>query len=259
MPLAARVAAWAAEGQLDALAALEALADTRLSPPGEPGTSPGEPGTSPGEPGTSPGLPAARLLQEAAALVPGGSTTSLADELATAGAVVAGDLLRLPPAAAAEARPALAAAAAARAVGWSREPLTQGALLAHFAAYCRDELDDVELLEDEAGRLLLGWRDELTRVELRCSALFAERLAGGPWVLLVPVDDALVERFLAGADLRGRVSAWDVTTLTKLATVRSSVGVQLEWFLRDVYRVKVLPAHAFTEGLLARGIISLGM
>ena len=118
MPVAARIAAWAAEGQVDALAALEALADPRLSPPG------------------APGLPATRLLREATALVRGGSAESLADELAAAGATRAGDLLLLAPGAAAEARPALAAAAAARAVSWSREPLTQGRLLSRFAAHC---------------------------------------------------------------------------------------------------------------------------
>ena len=241
MPVAARIAAWAAEGQVDALAALEALADPRLSPP------------------SAPGLPATRLLREATALVRGGSAESLADELAAAGATRAGDLLLLAPGAAAEARPALAAAAAARTVSWSREPLTQGRLLSRFAAHCRDELDDVELREEKACRLVLAWRDELTRAELRCSSLFTERLDGGPWLLLVPIDEAVVDRFLDDAALRGRVSAWDVSTLTKLATVRSSVGVHFEWFLRDVYGVKVLPAPAFTGGLLARGIISLGM
>jgi hypothetical protein len=32
-----------------------------------------------------------------------------------------------------------------------------------------------------------------------------------------------------------------------------------EWFLRDAYGVKLLPAPAFTQGLVDRGIISLGM
>ena len=115
------------------------------------------------------------------------------------------------------------------------------------------------MLEDGAGQLQLRWRDECTRAELRWSALFAERLEGAPWLLLAPVDDALVERFLDDADLRGRVSVWDAASLTKLAAARTSVGVYFGWFLRDTYRVKVLPAQAFTAGLLARGIISLGM
>ena len=196
---------------------------------------------------------------EATVLVRGSSARSLADELAALGAVNEGELLSLPPAVAAEARPALAAAAAARSVSWSREPLTQGELLAGFARHCHDELDDVAVLEEEVGRLLLGWRDERARVELRWGALFAERLDGAPWLLLAPFDDALQERFLDDADLRGRVSVWDTATLTKLAAARTSVGVYFGWFLRDAYGVKVLPAQAFTAGLLARGIISLGM
>jgi hypothetical protein len=41
--------------------------------------------------------------------------------------------------------------------------------------------------------------------------------------------------------------------------VRSSVFVYFEWFLRDEYGVKLLPSPAFTQGLIERGIISLGM
>jgi hypothetical protein len=32
-----------------------------------------------------------------------------------------------------------------------------------------------------------------------------------------------------------------------------------EWFLRDVYGVKLPPAAGFTQALIDRGIISLGM
>jgi hypothetical protein len=35
--------------------------------------------------------------------------------------------------------------------------------------------------------------------------------------------------------------------------------VYFEWFLRDVYGVKLLPSAAFTAGLIDRGILSLGM
>ena len=41
--------------------------------------------------------------------------------------------------------------------------------------------------------------------------------------------------------------------------MRSSVFVYFEWFLRDAFGVNVLPAPAFTRGLIDRGIISLGM
>lgn len=61
------------------------------------------------------------------------------------------------------------------------------------------------------------------------------------------------------AELRSRVTVWDMATLTKVAAARTSVGVHFDWFLRDVYGAKTLPARSFTEGLLARGIISLGM
>jgi hypothetical protein len=37
------------------------------------------------------------------------------------------------------------------------------------------------------------------------------------------------------------------------------VAVFLEWFLRDAYGVKVLASAAFTQGLVSRGVISLGM
>ena len=40
---------------------------------------------------------------------------------------------------------------------------------------------------------------------------------------------------------------------------RSSAFVYFEWFLRDAYGVKLEPAAAFTQGLIERGVISLGM
>ena len=52
---------------------------------------------------------------------------------------------------------------------------------------------------------------------------------------------------------------FDPDRLEKTGAVRSSVFVYFEWFLRDAYGVKVLPAPAFTRGLIDRGIISLGM
>lgn len=243
LDVAARVAAWAREGQLDALAALEALADPRLA--------------------GAEGLPSERLLREAAALVPAGDPATLATELAAAGAVAGagagGAVLQLPDAVAAAARPALAAVALARPVPWSPEPLTQGDMLARFAAYCTGEIDDVDVLEAAPGAVHLAWRDERACAETRIGTLFAERLEGGPWLLLAPADPGTIERFLDSRDLRARLTVWDLAELTKLVAVRSSIAVHLEWFLRDAYRRKVLPAQAFTEGLLARGIISLGM
>lgn len=43
-----------------------------------------------------------------------------------------------------------------------------------------------------------------------------------------------------------------------MAAAGSSVAVDLEWSLREAYVVRTLPAQAFTEGLLTRGISSLG-
>jgi hypothetical protein len=87
-----------------------------------------------------------------------------------------------------------------------------------------------------------------------------ERLAAErPAVVLGPLDEALAERFAAEARLRERIVVYDLVALSKAGAVRSSICVFFEWFLRDAYGVKVLPAAAFTRGLVARGVISLGM
>jgi hypothetical protein len=80
-----------------------------------------------------------------------------------------------------------------------------------------------------------------------------------PLLALTELTDELVARFLDDAVLRSRVAVLDLARLEKVNAVRSSVFVYFEWFLRDVYGVKVLPANAFTQGLVERGIISLGM
>jgi len=147
-----------------------------------------------------------------------------------------------------------------RPIEWASRSLTQGAVLDAFAAHCRDELDDVEVLGRHASRLELGWRRERAAIELRCGFLFLERLAGGePLLLLGQLTPAAVERFLGDETLRGRVAVYDLARLEKVNAARASAFVYFEWFLRDVYRVKVAPAPAFTQGLVERGIISLGM
>ena len=78
-------------------------------------------------------------------------------------------------------------------------------------------------------------------------------------LLLGPIGPKTVERFLEDEPLRSRVALLDLARLEKIAAVRSSVFVYLEWFLRDAYGVKILPESAFTSGLVGRGIISLGM
>jgi hypothetical protein len=147
-----------------------------------------------------------------------------------------------------------------RPIEWATQTLTQGEVLDAFGSYCRDELDDVEVLESAPSRLDLGWRRERSTIELRAGFLFCERLAvEGPALLLGEVGPRTVERFLDDEALRSRVAVLDLARLEKIAAVRSSVFVYFEWFLRDEYGVKILPEQTFTTGLVERGIISLGM
>lgn len=147
-----------------------------------------------------------------------------------------------------------------RTIEWATRTLTQGEILDAFAAYCRDELDDVEVLEWTPSRLALAWRRERSTIELRLGYAFCERLAeDGPVMLLGPIGPRAVERFLEDEGLRSRIALLDLARLEKIAAVRSSVFVYLEWFLRDTYGVKILPESSFTSGLVERGIISLGM
>ncbi len=147
-----------------------------------------------------------------------------------------------------------------REIEWAAETVTQGEVLDAFAEYCDHELDDVEVLERTPIRLALRWRRERSSIELRAGLAFCDRLAAeGPVMLLTPIGPYAVERFLDDEGLRGRVALLDLARLEKIAAVRSSVFVYLEWFLRDAYGVKVLAESGFTQGLVARGIISLGM
>lgn len=83
-------------------------------------------------------------------------------------------------------------------------------------------------------------------------------MEAGPLLLLGELTEAVVGRFLDDAALRSRLAVYDLVRLEKVNTVRSSIFVHFEWFLRDAYGVKVLPAPAFTQGLVDRGVISLG-
>ena len=164
-----------------------------------------------------------------------------------------------------EAEAAVAEAAAARAFTWGTSRLTHGELLQAFTAHCADELDDLEVEESTPTLLVARWRRETSRVELRAGLTGIGGLASETPTLLIADggDDAgaqaLVESFLADGELRSRVLVFDPDRLEKTGAVRSSVFVYFEWFLRDAYGVKVLPAPAFTRGLIDRGIISLGM
>jgi hypothetical protein len=141
-----------------------------------------------------------------------------------------------------------------RTIQWAALSVTQGEVLDAFALYCRDALDDVTVLEESPLRLLLAWKRERVSIELR-----DDLPADGTALVIGALDDAAVQRFLDDEALRGRVAVYDLDRLCKVNAVRSSVFVYFEWFLRDVYGVKIVPASSFTEGLVARGIISLGM
>ncbi len=150
-----------------------------------------------------------------------------------------------------------------RRIEWAARTVTQGDVLGNFAAHCRDELDDVEVVEAEPARLVLRWRQETSAVELRAGFVACERLASEtPTLLLGDVEadlGALVDAFVADPTLRSRLAVCDLARLEKLNAVRASAFVYFEWFLRDAYGVKLLPAAAFTQGLIDRGVISLGM
>jgi hypothetical protein len=158
---------------------------------------------------------------------------------------------------------ALGRRASSRPVEWGARSTTQGEVLAGFAQHCRDELDDVEVVSDEDTRLTVRWRAEESRFELRNGFLGVDRLATDtPTMLLGDIEPdlaALVSVFLDRPELRSRLTVCDLARLERLGTVRSSAFVYFEWFLRDAYGVKLVPVPAFTQGLIDRGVISLGM
>jgi hypothetical protein len=145
----------------------------------------------------------------------------------------------------------------ARPVDWT-DDLMHGDVLDRFAAHCADELDDVNVVAAHPTQVKLEWRGGAGTVELRADLAGVERLEG-VHLLLTRIDDALVERFLDDAQLRGHVAVVDVDRLEKVNAVRSSLCVYFEWFVREAFGARILPAEAFTAGLVQRGIISLGM
>ena len=180
------------------------------------------------------------------------------DEAVAAGLVVReGDHAILAPGAREAVVATLTAKLRDRPVDWA-DDLTEGALLDRFATHCRDDLDDVDLLAAHPTRLDLEWRGGEGTVELRAGLVGAERL-GGTRLMLTSIDEALVTRFLDDETLRSRIAVFDVTRLEKVNAVRSSLNVYFEWFLREAFGVRTMPAEAFTAGLVQRGILSLGM
>src|SRR5262249_31993387 len=158
---------------------------------------------------------------------------------------------------------ALEARRAGRRIDWAAQSVSQGELLEAFADHCERDLDDVEALERTSDLLVARWRRETSRVELRAGFASFERLASStPTMLLGDIEgdeERLVGMFVDDAELRSRVAICDLARLERLGAVRSSIFVYLEWFLRDEYGVKLLPSARFTQGLIDRGVISLGM
>jgi hypothetical protein len=160
-------------------------------------------------------------------------------------------------------RQALAPWRADRRIEWAASASTQGEILEAFADHCEHDLDEVEVVERHRDVLVARWRRETSRLELRAGFVGIERLASPtPTMLLGDIESEgsrLIEAFVDDAELRGRLAICDLGRLERIGAVRSSVFVYFEWFLRDAYGVKLLPAAAFTQGLIDRGIISLGM
>jgi hypothetical protein len=141
-----------------------------------------------------------------------------------------------------------------RTIDWAATSVTQGEVLDAFGVYCRDALDDVTVLAESPSRLDLAWRRERSTVETADALPEREE----PTLLLTELTGALVTSLLDDAALRARVAVYDLARLEKVNAVRSSVFVYFEWFLRDVYGVKIVASDEFTRGLVDRGIISLG-
>jgi len=141
-----------------------------------------------------------------------------------------------------------------RRIEWAALSVTQGEVLDAFALYCRDALDDVELVAQAPARLELAWKRERSAVAVGDALPHGE----DPTLVLTEITDELVARLLDDAAQRSRIAVYDLARLEKVNAVRSSVFVYFEWFLRDVYGVKVVASDTFTRGLVDRGIISLG-
>jgi hypothetical protein len=152
---------------------------------------------------------------------------------------------------------------AGRRIDWATRSVTQGEVLSRFADHCDRELEDVEVLERRDDLLVARWRRETSRIELRAGFVSFDRLASAtPTMLLGDVQDEeerLVGMLVDDAELRSRIALCDLVRLERIGAVRSSIFVYLEWFLRDEYGVKLLPSARFTQGLIDRGVISLGM
>lgn len=196
------------------------------------------------------------LLEGAPAeLPPGAVPAELVDVLQAAG--------YLEPARRDAVRAELVARAVARPLEWASASVTQGEVLAAFSAHCDTDLGDVEVVTSEPAELVVRWRDETSTFVLRNGVVGIEtRVGRAPLMVIAELGDQterLVQAYLADPVLRASVAICDLGSLERVGAVRSSAFVYFEWFLRDTYGVKLLPAAAFTMGLIDRGILSLGM
>ncbi len=144
-----------------------------------------------------------------------------------------------------------------RTIAWAALSISQGDVLDAFAAYC-DELDDLAVVGRTPVRLELDWRGR-ERSAVALAGAIPEAPPATPELLIAELSDEAVVRFLEDETLRARVAVVDLGRLEKVNASRTSAFVYFEWFLRDLYGVKLVPCDAFTRGLVERGIISLGM
>jgi hypothetical protein len=144
-----------------------------------------------------------------------------------------------------------------RTISWAALSVTQGDVLDAFASYC-GELDDLTVVARTPVRLDLDWRGR-ERSAVALAGAIPEVLPAAPELVIAELSDETVVRFLDDETLRARVAVVDLGRLEKVNASRTSAFVYFEWFLRDLYGVKLVPCDAFTRGLVERGIISLGM
>ena len=145
-----------------------------------------------------------------------------------------------------------------RTIAWAALSVTQGEVLDAFASYC-GELDDLTVVARTPVRLELDWRGR-ERSAVALAAVIPDAL---PRDSGAPAHRALRRGRWPGSSTtkpceRG-LPWYDLGRLEKVNASRTSAFVYFEWFLRDLYGVKLVPCEAFTRGLVERGIISLGM
>src|SRR5438067_933526 len=116
-----------------------------------------------------------------------------------------------------------------RQIEWAMHTLSQGEVLIGFAEHCREQLDDVDVVDEGPSRLTLRCKREQSSLELRAGFLFCDRLPDSePLLLLGELSKPVVERLLADEGLRTTTAVYDLARLEKVNAVRSSVFVYFE-------------------------------